>query len=71
MLFRSTERELAPAHPQHVRALANLANFHLARGCCAEAAPLYRRLLALHAQGAPYDDWGLAIANARRCGVGS
>jgi len=64
-----TERELAPAHPQHVRALANLANFLFARERCAEAAPLYQRLLALHAQGAPYDAWDQMIAKARRCGV--
>lgn len=59
-----TERELAPSHPQHVRALATLANFYFARERYAEAAPLYRRLLALHAQGAPYDHWDKVIANA-------
>ena len=64
-----TERQLAPAHPQHVRALASLANFDFARERCAEAAPLYRRLLALQGQGAPYDAWDQVVAKARRCGV--
>ena len=65
-----TERSLKPVHPQHVRALATLANFHFARERCAEAAPLYRLLLALHAQGAPYDAWDQVIAKAGRCGEG-
>ncbi len=62
-----TERSLTPAHPQHVRALATLANFYFARERCAEARPLCQKLLALHAQGAPYDDWDKVIAKARRC----
>src|SRR4029077_8872738 len=64
-----TERALAPDHPQHVRALATLANFYFARERCAEARPLYQKLLRLHAQGAPYDDWDQVIAKARHCGV--
>jgi len=49
-----------------VRALATLANFHFKHGSTAEAEPIYRRLVALHAQGAPYDDWDQVLANAAR-----
>ena len=61
-----TEKALAPDHPQHVRALATLANFYFAHGRSAEAEPLYRRLLILHAQGAPYDAWDQVLDNAAR-----
>lgn len=58
-----TGKALAPDHPQHVRALATLANFYFAHDRSAEAEPLYRRLLALHDQGAPYDGWDTVLAN--------
>lgn len=61
-----TEKILAPDHPQRVRALATLANFYFAHGRRAESEPLYRRLLVLHAQGAPYDAWDQVLANAAR-----
>jgi tetratricopeptide (TPR) repeat protein len=61
-----TERALAPDHPQHVRALATLANLHFARGRFADAEPLYRRLLVLRDQGAPYDAWDQVAANWAR-----
>jgi len=46
-----------------VQALAGLANFHFEHGRYAEAEPLYRRLLALRDQGAPYDAWDKVLAN--------
>jgi Tfp pilus assembly protein PilF len=61
-----TGKTLAPDHPQHVRALASLANFHFAHGRAAEAEPLYRQLLILRDQGAPYDAWDQVAANAAR-----
>ncbi|HSF40740.1 MAG TPA: tetratricopeptide repeat protein [Thermoanaerobaculia bacterium] len=61
-----TGKALAPDHPQHVRALATLANFYFAQGRSAEAEPLYRKLLILHAQGAPYDAWDQVLENAAR-----
>lgn len=52
-----TDATLAPDHPQHVRALATLAALHLEHRRYAEAEPLFRRLLALHEAGAPFDRW--------------
>lgn len=51
------ERTLEPGHPRLVRALASLAGHHFKNGRYAEAEPLFRRLLALRAQGAPYEGW--------------
>ncbi len=61
-----TEKALAPDHPQRVRALATLANFEFEHGKAGQAGPLYRQLLILHAQGAPYDDWDRVLANAAK-----
>jgi tetratricopeptide (TPR) repeat protein len=57
------ERSLAPDHPQLVRALATLADFDCEHHRYAEAEPLYRRLLKLKREGAPYNQWDQTLAN--------
>jgi tetratricopeptide (TPR) repeat protein len=65
-----TGQYLAPDHPQRVRSLVMLAFFYEKYELVAEAEPIYRQLVALHAQGAPYDAWDQVLANAARLRAG-
>jgi len=60
------ERLLEPGHPGLVHALAELAGHHLEHRRYAAAEPLYRRLLALRAQGAKYESWDEVLASWAR-----
>jgi len=57
------ERIFGPESPQITQTLAALASLHIQHGRYAEAAPLYRRLLALREQGAAYDDWDQVLSD--------
>ncbi len=57
------ERLHEPGHPGVVRALAALADHQFDHRRYAAAEPLYRRLLALRAQGARSESWDKALAN--------
>jgi len=60
------EAALEPGHPQLVRTLAALADLHCRHSRYAEAEPLFRRLMKLREQGAPYDQWDKTLANWAR-----
>lgn len=60
------EAALEPGHPELVRTLATLADLHGRNGRYAEAEPLFRRLIELRDEGAPYGQWDETLANWAR-----